>query len=252
MYKRSIAYPLVALLVALAMLLVNVQPAAAFEPGDEAEITGTVISIDEEAGSFEVETEEGEIYIVFPDEEFDFSSIQEGDTVEVEGTVNEDGSISATSVIVQEQDDEGEADEGDTEEQEGPSEGYFCTQSEDQHPFGARLAERYGMDYETLQAWFCDGFGWGQILLALQTGLITGDDPGELLEARNSGLGWGEIWQGLNLIGRPEDAGPPDDVNGNGRPDWAGPPSDKGRPENPGKPEGKGRPEGAGPPPGRP
>lgn len=111
-----------------------------------------------------------------------------------------------------------------TAQEEDERDGYFCVQSEDQHPFGERLSERYEMDYETLQAWFCEGFGWGQVMLALQTSKITGEDPQDLLEARRSGAGWGEIWQELKLIGRPEHAGPPNDENGDGRPDFAGPP----------------------------
>jgi hypothetical protein len=137
-------------------------------------------------------------------------------------------------------------------EDDDPSEGYFCVQSEDMHPFGERLASRYEVDYEILQGWFCDGFGWGQIMLALKTSAITGDDFEGLLERRGSGEGWGQIWQDLKLIGRPEDAGPPNDEDGNGRPDFAGPPewAGEGRPDFAGPPEwaGEGRPDFAGPP----
>jgi hypothetical protein len=260
MNKISMRYFLLAILAALAMVLVAVQPAAAQEAGAEVEVTGTVTSIDEESGSFTVETEDGQAYTIFPGEGFDFNTLAEGDTVEVKGTLNEDGTVSALTIKVEEQ--EGEDDP--TDDQDDPSTGYFCTQSEDPHPFGDRLAERYGMDYETLQAWFCDGFGWGQIMLALQTSQITGGDPAALLEARRGGEGWGEIWQELKLIGRPEDAGPPNDENGDGRPDFAGPPNDRdgnGRPDfagppndedGDGKPDFAGPPDGVGPPAGRP
>ncbi len=153
---------------------------------------------------------------------------------------------------------EGAVDEEDGEApddpKDDPSEGFYCVQSEIQHPFGAILAERYEVDYATLQAWFCDGFGWGQIMLALQTGKITEDDPGELLELRRAGTGWGEIWQGLNLIGRPEHAGPPNDADSNGKPDHAAPPNDEsggGKPDHAGPPNdqnGDGKPDFAGPP----
>ena len=70
------------------------------------------------------------------------------------------------------------------------SKGHFCTQSDVPHPLGALLAERYEMKYEDLQAWFCDGHGWGQIMLALRTAKLTGADPAELLGERRSGEGW--------------------------------------------------------------
>lgn len=240
MNKLSIRYPILAMLVALAMVFA-VSPAAAQEPGDEVEITGTVVSIDEEAGSFTVEVESGETYVVFPPEGFDFTTLAEGDTVSVQGTVNEDGSVSALEVMPEEE------DEG--EEEEDLNNGYYCTQSEVPHPFGARLAESFEVEYAMIQGWFCDGFGWGQVMLALQTGEITGEDPESLLELRRGGSGWGQIWHELNLIGRPDHAGPPNDLDGDGRPDHAGPKKDK---ENKGKPDHAGPPDGKGPPSNRP
>jgi hypothetical protein len=238
------------------MAFMAVLPVAAQDAGTEVQITGTVTAIDETAGSFTVEVEGGETYTVFPAEGFDFSTLAVGDSIEVEGTLNEDGTVAALTI------QEGEADPD--QEQDDPSNGYFCRQSEDEHPFGERLADRFETDYETLQEWFCDGFGWGQIMLALHTGELTGDDPAALLEARRAGEGWGQIWQRLQLIGRPEHAGPPNDEDGDGRPDHAGPPNDEdgdGRPDHAGPPEhagppddrgGRGRPEGAGPPGNRP
>lgn len=147
---------------------------------------------------------------------------------------------------------EGAVDEDDVEQGDpgdDPSTGFYCVQSEIKHPFGASLAKRYEVDYATLQAWFCDGFGWGQIMLALQTSRATGGDPGELLDLRRGGAGWGEIWQDLKLIGRPDHAGPSEDKGGKGKPDHAGPREDKG---GKGKPDHAGPPDGKGPPAGRP
>lgn len=243
MNKLSIRYPLIALLVVLAMVFAA-SPAAAQEPGDEVEITGTVLSIDEVAGSFTVEVEGGETVVVFPPEGFDFTSLAVGDTVQVTGTLNEDGSISALEVMP--------VDEDEAEEEDYLNNGYYCTQSEVPHPFGARLAENYDVEYATLQGWFCDGFGWGQVMLALQTGEITGEDPEALLELRRGGSGWGQIWQELKLIGKPDHAGPPNDEDGDGKPDHAGPKTDKNKKENKGKPDHAGPPDGKGPPKNRP
>jgi hypothetical protein len=235
-------YTLTALLLALALAFAPMQSAFA-DDDSEIEILATLISIDEEDGSLVVETEEGETYTVYPPEDFDFSLLQVGDLLEIEGTLNEDGSIDAFKVKVEYPDKD---DTEPVEKDDDPSGGYYCMQSEVPHPFGALLANRYETDYETLQGWFCDGFGWGQIMLALQTaGQVTDMDAESLLAARSDGQGWGQIWQGLGLIGRPEDAGPPE---GRGRPEGAGPPEGKGPPEGRGgPPEGKGPPPGKGP-----
>lgn len=249
MQKAHQRHLLPALLASLALLLACVQPAGA-EGDERVEVTGTVTSIDEAVGQFVIETEDGTQITIVPEKNFNFKRIAVGEVVEVEGTRNEDGSIAATKIRVE----NGSLGDDPTEAYGG----YFCTQSDELHPFGALLVERYDTDYETLQAWFCEGFGWGQIMLALQTSGISGDDPGALLTQRAGGAGWGQIWQGLNLIGRPEDAGPPNDLDGDGKPDHAGKPNDEdgdGKPDHAGPPndaDGDGRPDHVGTPPGRP
>ncbi len=242
----------------LALALMVVQPAAAHtsalqEAGDEIELAGTVISIDEEAGIFVIQDDTGETHVVVPGEDFDFSTLEVDDVVEVEGLLNNDGSILAEKVDIEYPDDD--PGDGTGEELGDPSEGYYCEQPDEQHPFGALLAERYATDYAALQGWFCDdGFGWGQVMLALVTSSLTDVEPGELLAARSADTGWGEIWQELKLIGRPEDAGPPNDEDGDGKPDFAGPPNDEdgdGKPDFAGPPndeDGDGIPDHAGPP----
>jgi Tfp pilus assembly PilM family ATPase len=78
MHKQTMRFSFLALLLAVAMVVVSIQVAAAAV--DEVEITGKVISIDEANNSFVVETEEGETYTIFPSEEldFDFSTLQVG------------------------------------------------------------------------------------------------------------------------------------------------------------------------------
>ena len=118
----------------------------------------------------------------------------------------------------------------------------FCANSERTHPVGARLAARYDVTYEQVMEWFCEGMGFGQIMLALQTARLTDVEPATLLDRRSGGEGWGEIWQDAGLIGRgrklageeaeggpPPWAGPPDERDpdaekpGGGPPPWAGP-----------------------------
>ena len=88
------------------------------------------------------------------------------------------------------------------------------------HPVLVRLAERYKADYDMLAMYFCDyEMGVGQISLALSTSLkMEGEVSMEelLLQRIDEGLGWGQIWQSLGLIGNNQQNGENDYENGNG------------------------------------
>lgn len=229
-----------------AMLLA---PAALAQEGEPVEVdfVGTVTGIDLEAGTFTAETAEGEVYTVVPADDFDLTTLEVGDVVEVEGTLAEDGSVLATTVELAVDDPE----EGDEEV------GYFCLEDgEMQHPVAAGIAETYGVEYDQVIGWFCDGgFGFGQIMLALMTQEITGTSAEETLARRAAGEGWGKIWISMELIGKPGDVLPPGsrESAGGETPFWAGdPPGGAGRPEGAGRPDwaGGGKPPWAGGPPG--
>jgi hypothetical protein len=118
----------------------------------------------------------------------------------------------------------------------------FCVGA-DPHPVADRLAELYGVPYEDIMDWFCNGkYGMGEIKLALQTSLETDYTPEELLAMKTELGGWGKVWQELELIGRPRHelggptkdepsvpAGEKPEAVSKGKP--GGPPQDK-----PGKP----------------
>jgi hypothetical protein len=118
-----------------------------------------------------------------------------------------------------------------------------------QHPVGSRIALRYEVEYPVVMSWFCQGFGFGQIMLALETSKVMDTDENEefdlqkyaeslLLTRKSEQVGWGQIWKDLGFIGRPKGddwaGGPPkwagpnhtDDEEGEGfgPPPWAGPP----------------------------
>jgi hypothetical protein len=100
--------------------------------------------------------------------------------------------------------------DGDEETQEANGSGR-CN-GVDPHPAGERLAGAYGVDYEEVMGWFCDGGdGFGEIMHALQTSQESSLDPAEgLLSLKTELGGWGKVWQHLGLIGPPDDTGPPD------------------------------------------
>ncbi len=81
----------------------------------------------------------------------------------------------------------------------------------DPHPVGQSLADTYGLDYKTIMGWFCnDGFGFGEIVHALETSEATDLSPQQVLDLRAE-QGWGQIWQELGLKGKPDDMNGDDD-----------------------------------------
>jgi hypothetical protein len=206
-------------LVLLGLMLTAVNPDMVWADNDdpiEIEFTGTVTAINEENRTITVlaETEDGsEEYLVRVPEDFDLDGVTVGDVVEVDGTLQDNGSVQAKTVKVEDEDDK----DGDDDGGEGDH-GHFCRNLDDPdivHPVGYGIAERYDVDYEEVMTWFCEeNMGFGQIMLALQTADGYEETYDELLDRRIAGEGWGEIWQDLGLIGRPKDAEPPEDAEG--------------------------------------
>jgi hypothetical protein len=67
-----------------------------------------------------------------------------------------------------------------------------CTGADPQ-PKGQKLAELYGVPYEEIMGWFCQGFGFGEIDLAYSLNVQTGIPVDQIFAMKSSGLGWGEI-----------------------------------------------------------
>lgn len=103
----------------------------------------------------------------------------------------------------------------DTDPEGDKSSSRFCRgDSEKKHPVGERIAERYlDGDYDQVMTWFCAGNGFGQIMLALETGKVTDLTAEDVLAERANGKGWGQIWKEKKLITNESD----------GKPPWAGP-----------------------------
>ena len=159
------------------------------------------------------------------------------------------GEGSAQAAFMLQDDVEVLKEEGENNEDEGgESRGTFCDNPDKEHPVAAGIASQYSASYGEVMGWFCDGNGLGSIGLALETAAAHGGSAGELLGEAGE-KGWGQVWQELGLIGRPDDAGPPNDEDGDGIPDFAGPPNDE---DGDGIPDFAGRPECAGPPDERP
>ena len=75
------------------------------------------------------------------------------------------------------------------------------------HPVAQRLAGAYNVAYEDIMTWFCEGrYGLGEIMHALQTSDDEdGNAPEQVLLRKTELGGWGQVWQELGLIGKPDD-----------------------------------------------
>ena len=83
-----------------------------------------------------------------------------------------------------------------------------CTGA-DPHPTGVKLANRFGVTYEEIMGWFCQGFGFGEIDQAYDLSRQTGIPVANIFAMRSSGMGWGEIKK--QLLGKPNDKDKPND-----------------------------------------
>ena len=214
----------ITLAVTLMLLLALLVPGPAFSKNDKININGEVTDIG--AGTITVLSNKGEIFVVTLPTGFDLDSIQVGDSVLVKGYTAEDGSAIAESIkLLGNGKDTDDSDEDEDQAEGGKENSAYCTdgKQEKPHPLAARLAERYGVTVEWVMGYFCDGYGMGQIMLALKTSELKGieADPDTLLAERANGVGWGNIWKDLGLIGSEREAHSPPGLLK--KPDHAGP-----------------------------
>jgi hypothetical protein len=141
----------------------------------------------------------------------------------------------------------------------------------DDHPAAQRLSANYGVSYDEVIRAFCEGFGFGEIALALRLAQSSGMSYAEVLDLRRTGLGWGNVKKQVaatsgtdeaslettqRVLGRSpfsgervEGGAPGNSGNaGGGRPDNPGNSGNAGggRPDNPGNSGGGGRPDNPG------
>ena len=159
---------------------------------EEFELYGTVEGLTDD-----VLTVDGEDYLIMPESKIE-EEIGVGDYVKVKFYEDDEGQF---ILIEAELEDEDEMDDGDMEP------GAVCS-GDLEHPVLSELAVNYEVDYETLKDYFCQGFGVGEIKLALQTAQREDVEESfdQILDRRSTDgmkdVGWGEIWQELGLIGK--------------------------------------------------
>lgn len=220
--SKQLFLPFFSIVALLSLAFLSFSPAFAVNLMEDSTVDGTISTVNPD-GTITVINEVGNEYILTLPEGTDPASLVPGTRVELNVIVNEDGSITVVSYAIDDR-----------------QSGYYCSQSEDLHPAGNKIAIQLGLDYATVQSMFCNDYlGWGEIKNLLDASAKFGIDPAALLAARESGLGWGEIKHEYGITnGKPEDkpTGKPENPgnsNGNGN---SNKPDKPDKPANPNKP----------------
>jgi hypothetical protein len=79
--------------------------------------------------------------------------------------------------------------------------GYDCTESSP-HPIGESIADTYEVSYRQVMIWFCNGYSFENILIALETSEAV-DVPADTLLQMLLEKEWEEIWVEVGFIGDP-------------------------------------------------
>jgi len=184
--------------------------AAFASEGNEIELVGTVIAVHPEDFTLEIEVDidgDIEVYLVQVGQNFNFDVVVLGDLIEVKGTTNDDGVLVLTELKIQER------ARDRIKLQDGEGDGNYCTDLEKVHPVAVKIAGTYGVDYEVLLGYICgeSPVPLGQIMLALQTAALTGEDYTVYLDGFEK-ISWGQIWQELGLKGKPDKGNAPGQI----------------------------------------
>ncbi|TAK11573.1 MAG: hypothetical protein EPO32_11595 [Anaerolineae bacterium] len=192
----------------------------------------TVLSVDEETGTVEVETVDGDVFTITAPPGFDLSLVAPDMTINLS-----DGLEEAFEDAFE------QAQDGEEEDQDN-SGSAFCTDPDSQHPALSGVATDSSIAYSELLALFCEqnyGVGelrqavriagesgmdfaaiialhqeygnWGVFHQALKIGEDAGLSLTEVLDLYDELGNWGAVRQELDLTGKPENPG---GGNGNG------------------------------------
>ena len=196
----------------------NITGASVTPATTETVVSGVIQSIDYETCTFTMLTSEGTTLTVLLPEGTDCSGLLLGTNVELTGTLNEDGTFSASGVVIT-----------PTPSEEGVNTGFYCSNPDVPHPALSQVAAENLTDYATALNWFCGGgLGVAGVEKVLTFGATYGKTTDEILAMRET-MGWGRIWKTLEAEATAlaiESGEIQTQGNGNGhgggKPAWAG------------------------------
>lgn len=87
------------------------------------------------------------------------------------------------------------------DQQPAQSSGSFeCTDKNASHPIALSIAQKYEVAYEQVIGWFCAGYSFENILIALETSKAV-EIPAEILLEMLLEKSWEEIWVEIGFVG---------------------------------------------------
>lgn len=79
-----------------------------------------------------------------------------------------------------------------------PADSYACADS-NPHPIGESIAATYEVSYQQVMTWFCGGYSFENILIALETSEAV-DVPADTLLQMLLEKEWEEIWREVGFV----------------------------------------------------
>ncbi len=211
----------ITLVAALLMALLTAGTAlASASPADEViEVVGTVVGWSEVDSTVDLEVEIvsdptvdpplTETLTVLVGQNFVFTTIAVGDILEITGVMNDEGILVCTDLKIQER------IKDQVKSQDGEGDAYFCAiDTEKVHPIAEKISITYEVPYEDILGLLCaeNPVSLGQIMLALQTAALTGEDYTTYLTGDMDEFHWGQIWQEFDVTGKPDKGIPPGEI----------------------------------------
>jgi len=215
LFKEGDAMKKLIMILLIMFLLTLFFPGAVLAEKKSPLLGGEIVSINQAEGTISISTEEGNIIVVHVPPDFNFNNISVGSQVHAKVQQSQNGLVVADWIKeVNKGDDDLEIEEEEEKEEkevlEGKLSSSYCSgEKEIDHPFAAAISETYGISGSDVMGYFCDGFGFGEIMLALQTHQMNNEEISSMLDLRESGQGWGQIWQEMGIIGNQDKAKSP-------------------------------------------
>jgi len=178
----------------------------ACSPGETTRVEATVLELDPVERTYTLETEDGTLFLVRAGGDFDLGTVEAGDVIVLEVTTSEDGEFVRAEVEV---DSQAQVEVLDDQAKNDSERGKWCDNGQPSgeiHPQAETIASEYsayGVTEEWVMMRFCQGYGFGEIKIALNLSIAAGVDKDYVFQLKVQLGGWGQVRHELGVTGNP-------------------------------------------------